>query len=219
MANKVKYNEELSASENTAFVALFFLSWLGILLLILRKKKITRKSVLLHEYLLFIVSFLYWFFLFMTTEGVVLALTVAALGSLCFGTYLLFIEESHMNKWSITVRNTPIVIMLLAILLPIIFFDLAGMMRNIPAGDATKCVGEIRMAGIMVLAVIIHFLFAAKTFLSNQSLLSNYFHEIPDNEGIFLILSIFGFIAVITWPHFNENVPNFTTLVASCVHG
>ena len=215
----MKYKQDLSISENTAFVFLFLLPWLGILLLIIRKKALKHAPILILDYLLFIICVLYWAFLFLTTEGVVLAIVVAALGSMCFGMYLLLIEECRMNKWSITAGGAPVVVLLHAVLLPLLSFDIASAMRNVPAERLPECSGEIKTAGIFILAVIVQFLVATKAFASSPSLLSDYFDEIPDNEGLGLLLFFVGVIAVVVWPLINENIPNFLALAASCVHG
>ena len=217
MGNKVKYKQDLSLSENAAFVFLFLLPWLGIFLLIIRKKTLKHMAASIHDYLALVVSILYWGFLFSIVPGVLLAVVVAALGSLCFGMYLLLTEESSMNKWSITVGGVPIVILIYAMLLPLLSFDVASVMRNVPVSHLSICNGEIHTAGIFILIVIVHFVVAAKSFVSGTTLLSDYFDEIPDNEGLGLLLSFFGLIAVVIWPLINENVPNWFALVASCI--
>ncbi|GMQ90007.1 MAG: hypothetical protein BMS9Abin10_0349 [Gammaproteobacteria bacterium] len=216
MTSKVRYRQDLSPSENTAFVLLFLLPWLGILLLIFRKNRLGN-GILVHDYLLFVISLLYWLFLFSITDGVLLALAVAALGSLCFAMFLLLVEECRMNKWSMTVRGVPVVILIYAVLLPLLSFDVASEMRNVPAEHLPKCAGEIQMVAILILTVIGQLLVAAKAFVASPSLLSGYFDEIPDNEGLGLLLSFFGVIAVVVWPLVNENVPNLFMLISSCI--
>lgn len=155
MTGKMRYKQDLSLRENIFFVLLFLLPWLGILLLIMRKRNITRTQVFVHDYLLLVTSVLFWAFFFSTTNGILLALVVAALGSLCFATFLLLIEECRMARWSVSVGGVPIVVWLSAIVLPVMFFQLAILMRNIPVGNVAECPSEMRTAGVVVLLAIV----------------------------------------------------------------
>lgn len=217
MTNRVRYKLDLSLLENVSFVFLFLVPWLGVLLLILRRKRLGHPSISVHDYLFLAVSFLLWWFFFSATNGLLLALAVAMVGSMCFATFLLIVEESRMAKWSITIGGVSAVIWMAAVVLPVMFFELANMMRNVPFGNAAECSGVIRTAGINILLVIGLFLSGARAFVGNASLLQGYFDEFPDNEGIYLVASFLGLIAVITWPLMNAAIPNLPLLAITCL--
>jgi hypothetical protein len=217
MTSKVKYREDLSLRENLSFVLLFLLPWLGILLLMMRKREATKTNVLLYDYFLLLTSLLLWLFLFATTNGLLLALAAATLGSLCFATFLLVVEECRIAKWNITVGNIPIVIWLAAVILPALFFQLASLMRGDSLVSTAECSLSMLRTGIVVLIVIGQLLITAKSSVSNASLLQGYFDEFPDNEVLYLLACFLGAAMVIVWPFFNKGVPNLLLLAISCM--
>jgi len=156
-------------------------------------------------------------YFFLTTNGLALPFAVAALGSLSFGTFLLVVEESRVAKWSVSVGHAPIVVWLMAIILPIVFFQLANLMRNSAIADVNACTEKTRIASIVILAVVAEFLFAAKTLVCQGSPLRDYFEEFPDNEGTYLFASLLGIAMVLAWPLFNNNAPNVVRLITSCL--
>lgn len=216
MTKRVRYRKDMSPKENIAFVLLFILPWLGIVFLIGRKLRTYKSTGQLSDYLLAAASGLFWVYLFSTADGVLSALVAATLGSMCFSVFLLVIEECRMAKWGAAAFSTPIAVMIMAIILPAIFFQLSGLAGNLPISRITECTRDMRAAGAVLVLSVAALLFSGRSCVSRVSLLSGYFDELPDNEVAYLGVSVLGVVAVIAWPHVNSDVPNVLRIIA-CV--
>lgn len=216
MRGKMKYREDLSATENTAFVLLCVLPWLGILILVWRKYHRPGGFVTIHDLLFVLLSAVLWGFHFQFTDGVFLAVLTAAVGSLCYAVFLLLIEESRTASWSINVGRIPLVATIAAVLLPLVFTQLAGLIRGKTVTDMTGCSVEMQIGGVAVLLSIVEFVVSVRPLTKGLSMLDGYFDEFPDNETMYLIAFFVALIVVIVWPLTNQNVPNVLQWIVAC---
>lgn len=203
----MKYRQTLSRRDSTAFALLFLMPWLGVPLLIWRKKTL-GVDILVYDYLILVAGAAIYAALWTTGQQTLIRFVGATVGSMCVGTFLLIIEEARVAKWSIKIGNHPFVVLLLGGSLPLVFYQIVSLMR----GGPVECSRDMRISVVAVAIVTACFLIGARALTSNRTLLDGYFEEFPDNEVVYLVAGLATIAMVVIWPTFNESIPSLSSI-------